>query len=134
MASEDDTLWTHILRTKYLMYHFFFFFQYVIKPRAFSVWRGIIRQWILKGACSQVGDGSNINIWSDLWLPGLAERVPRPGEGVDSRMVRKVADLNNEDGGGWNVKLVNRLFSKEVVNFILNVNCPNFVCKDKLMW
>lgn len=107
-----------------------------MKPEPSNVWRGIVnaREWILKGICFQVGDVSNINIWNDSWVPGLAERVPRPREWVFSKVISKVADLKDGDGVGWNVELVKSLFTEEVANYILNVSWSNFVCKDKLLW
>lgn len=81
-----------------------------------------------------MGDGSNINLWCDHWLSNLIERIPKPTRGVDTRVASKVADLRNEDGNGWNVELVKRLFSMETDNCILKVKWSAFTCVDKLMW
>lgn len=65
IASEEETLWCRILRTKYLRGQSFF--HYEIEFGVSNVWRGILstRQWIMKGVYFQVGDGASIDVWSD---------------------------------------------------------------------
>lgn len=92
------------------------------------------RKWILKGACFQLGDGSNINVWSDLWIPALDGKIPKPvHEGARLR-VSKVAELKNDSGSGWDEDLVRNIFTEETAKCILELRWPNFECNDKLMW
>lgn len=67
IASEEESMWTQILASKYLRGQSFF--QHQLKPGDSNVWKGIVsaRSWIRKGACFQVGDGCNINVWHDPW-------------------------------------------------------------------
>lgn len=133
LASESNALWSQVRRTKYLIGQSFF--QHVLKPGASFVWRGLLsaRQWILKGAYFQLADGSNINVWSDLWVLILAGKIPRPSDGVFQCGVSKVLELKNETGEGWNEGLLKNLFTEDAANGILSLRWPNFDCNDKLM-
>lgn len=63
---EDDSLCIELLRRKYL--HDGGFFQ--CKERyASQFWKGLlnIRRWLSLGSVWQVGDGSHISFWRDVW-------------------------------------------------------------------
>lgn len=99
------------MRAKYLKGQSFF--QHELKLGASFVWRGLVsaRQWILKRACFQLEDGSNINVWSNHWVSVLFEKVPRLGKGVVPSRVSKVAELRDEMREYWNEGLVKSLFT-----------------------
>lgn len=134
MASEENSLWVNIPRAKYLKGHSFF--QHELNPAASGVWKGIVsaRGWILKGACFQLGDKSNISTCFDLWLLGLSNRVPKAKEGVVLGVGSKVANFKAVLGNGWNVDRVQEVFSEEEAHCILNTRWPTFDYKDKLIW
>lgn len=121
IALEEDSWWTHILSSKYLRGNSFF--QHNLNPGASNVWKGIVgaRQWLFKGACFQMGDGCNINIWHDPWIPGLIDRMPTLGKRATNSLVRKVANLEDENDVGWNTMLMKEMFPVEVANCILNI-------------
>lgn len=93
MAKEGNSLWIRVLRAKY--FKGLSFFQHKLKANTSFGWRDIIKaiNWILKGACVHIGDGSSKNVWDDPWISGIEGAVPKPKLEVDNNFVRKVADL-----------------------------------------
>lgn len=125
IAREDDLLWVSTLRVKYLKGQSFFLHN--VKTDASFVWKSIIsaRKWITLGACVQLSNGFNTNVWSDPWIPNLEGGVPKPFHGEEGS-IRIMADLRNIDGEGWNEDLLKRTFNEEVVKLILNIAWPSF--------
>lgn len=66
------------------------------------VWRSIwgAKALLLDGLKWRVGDGMDISVWDDAWLPGEnVSRVPTPN--IESPADHKVAKLIDEINGGW---------------------------------
>lgn len=81
-----------------------------------------------------MGDGSNINVWSDPWISSLDGKIPKPNNEGSRHRVNKVAELKNDSGVGWDEDLVRNIFTEEAANRIMELRWPNFECNDKLMW
>ena len=74
-------------------------------------WRSILkaRGLIKRGMLWQVGDGTNINIYADRWLPGEGSaKIISPQ--VDMAKEWIIAQLIDLNGGGWNDHLIDSLF------------------------
>lgn len=68
----------------------------------------------------RIGDGQNISIWADRWLPTpSSHRVQSPTKvlPVDA----KVAVLILQPEKQWNIRLVREIFGKEEVETILKL-------------
>ena len=61
-------------------------------------WRGIekSKHILSKGACMAVGDGNNILVWSDPWVPDCSSFIPRP----------------KDDNGLLNCLVISQLFNQ----------------------
>jgi hypothetical protein len=71
-------------------------------------WRSIIRgiQALKKGIIWRVGDGEQIRIWDDPWIPRGQTRRPITPRGAV--LLTKVSELI--DPGSWDVQLLNDIF------------------------
>lgn len=101
IASGEKSLWTEVLKAKYLKGDSFFH----CKPASGNsmVWKGILcsRNALLKGACYKIGNGFSINPWEDPWIPWIDGFTPKPKKGIDVKSWSRVADLRlevTEDG------------------------------------
>lgn len=96
-------------------------------------WRSIVRgiQALKKGLIWRVGDGTNIDIWHDPWLPSGITRRPITPRG--RTVVNKVTDLIDPTTGKWDKELIEGLFWEEDVKQILTIPIREGV-EDGLAW
>ena len=69
-----------------------------------------------------MGNGEKINIWSDAWVPSIADRkiiTPR-GHGI----ISKVCDLIDPVTGQCGEELVNETFSPADVQHVMAIPVP----------
>jgi hypothetical protein len=108
LLCDPDSLCAKVLRAKYFpdgnILH--------AKPKKGSsfTWQSILAglECFKKGCIWRVGDGSQINIWEDAWIPGshnLRVQTPR-----GSRSVTTVNELISPIDGLWDENLVRALF------------------------
>jgi hypothetical protein len=71
-----------------------------------SVWAGV--QTFKKGHIWRVGNGQNINIWEDEWIPNYHSRKVITPKGRN--VLTKVSELINPVTNTWDVELVNQTF------------------------
>ncbi|XP_042965942.1 uncharacterized protein LOC122299620 [Carya illinoinensis] len=100
-------------------------------------WRGIweTRVFLKQGCQKRVGDGKNIRIWHDYWIPGhrnvlhdhsVEESQDRKNETVDT--------LINGETRWWDISKVRALFNPIIAEKILKiVICPEGY-EDRWMW
>lgn len=92
-------------------------------------WRSILRgiELMKKGVTWRIGDGQNIKIWTDPWLPRDWSRRPFTPRGQN--LVTHVSELINPLLGDWDRNLVTDIFWEEDANLILSLpvheNRPN---------
>ncbi|GAU37551.1 hypothetical protein TSUD_54580 [Trifolium subterraneum] len=81
----------------------------------------------------RIGSGDNIRVMHDPWLRGSANRwVPSPQPaGVYQLSVR---DLLHGNYKAWNIAKVRNLFSKDVVEKILETPLVSSAREDKVVW
>ena len=65
----------------------------------------------------RVGDGNNLHIWQDPWLPRGVFRRPITPRGAC--LLTYVSELINPSSWDWDVELVKRIFWEEDVKVIL---------------
>uniref|UniRef100_A0A803MEX5 Reverse transcriptase zinc-binding domain-containing protein n=1 Tax=Chenopodium quinoa TaxID=63459 RepID=A0A803MEX5_CHEQI len=74
---------------------------------------------LIEGLRWRVGNGSNIKVWSDKWLPGSV--IPLPNPNANYRPDLTVAELIDQNSGVWNVNVVEEFFQPAVCQSILPV-------------
>lgn len=79
-----------------------------------------------------MGNGANINIWTDSWLlePGQ-ERIQR--HEINARYTR-VADLIETGSPLWKEEIIENLFYEETARRILDIPFSSFDQNDHLVW
>lgn len=123
VVTNEQSLWVRILKGKYLQQGSFW--ETVWNPQASWVWKGILkmRPHLERGLCWLVGNGVNISIWRDPWIPFIPGFKPSyNSEALATMEVDKVANLINQESGQWNRSLLWRLFSPEHVEAILKIH------------
>jgi len=93
------------------------------KPKAGSsfTWQSVLAglECFMKGYIWRVGDGTQINIWSDNWIPGnqnLRIQTPR-----GRNLVTMVSELINPIDGTWDGDLLRSVFCPADVQNILQI-------------
>lgn len=82
-------------------------------------WRSILSgiDLLKKGLIWRVGDGENLNIWKDPWLPRDMSRRPITPRGAC--LLCDVAELIDPTTGSWDVQMVRDIFWEEDARIIL---------------
>lgn len=88
-------------------------------PGISYTWRSFVRgiRALEKGLIWRVGNGQQIRIWEDPWLPGGITRRPRTPRGMV--LLNKVSDLMDQITGGWDSQLIKDMFWEEDAALIL---------------
>lgn len=83
-------------------------------------WRSILKciELLSKGVVWRIGDGSQVNIWSDPWLPRDWTR--------GQSLVQRVSDLIDPNTGMWDGTLIRELFWPEDVKLILSTTSRRY--------
>ena len=103
------------------------------KPRISYSWRSIVRgvQALKDGLIWRVGDGTQINIWSDPWLTfGVTRRPITPRGQV---VLLKVCELVDPFTGEWDSDLVKDIFWEQDAKHILAIPLKQGM-EDSLAW
>ena len=95
-----------------------------------SIWAGI--STLKRGHIWRVGDGTNIDIWKDEWIPNSASRkvITRRGQNIFSR----VSDLIDPITNHWDVDLVRQTFWQVDVQRILAIPLSSSGMQDFVAW
>ena len=98
-------------------------------------WRSILhgREILRKGAWWRVGNGEDISIWGEAWLPSIS--IPRVNNpmGIDFLEI-KVSLLINSHTRNWDMDLLQDLFQPEEVKLIKSIPLGNVSTLDKIVW
>lgn len=105
----------------------------VFAGNASSSWQAIQYglELLKKGLVWRVGDGSQIRIWRDLWLPKPHSYRPMSNRG--SCRLRRVAELLTEDGE-WRMDVLQRHFSTMDIDEIMKIKASPNHGEDVLAW
>lgn len=128
---NPDSLCARVLKAKY--YPTMSVLEAKPKDGMSYTWRSILRglEIMKKGMIWRVGDGSNLKIWSDPWLPRDNSRKPFTPKGAS--LLRYVHELINPITGSWDEGLINDTFWPEDADIILSL--PLFVDNEnRLAW
>ncbi|XP_057422210.1 uncharacterized protein LOC130716023 [Lotus japonicus] len=86
-----------------------------------------------EGCCWRVGDGKNVRIWEDNWLPTGPPLSYRQDVAAEHNL-RLVADLLLPSGRGWNKALIEWTFCPATAERIISVPLPLHQMEDALFW
>ena len=98
-------------------------------------WRSILkgREVLKKGGRWRVGNGKDISIWSDAWLPSISTPRVSNSMGIDFPEVR-VNSLINAQTRNWDEDLLQALFKPEEVQLIRGISLGDVSVRDRMIW
>lgn len=134
VANDSPNIWVNFLKGKYL--HHTGFWEAEGHQQASWIWRGILhmRKFLEKGLCFLIGNGENVMIWRDPWIPSIPGFKPSPNNVLHDEEVSVVADLIDKATGQWNRSLLWSLFSPEHAEAITKIHLSVSTRCDQLIW
>jgi hypothetical protein len=132
LISEPDSLCASVLRAKYFSDGDIINCQ-LKKGSSYtwqSIWAGI--QSFKRGYVWRVGDGNNINVWSDPWIPSSPNRRVTTRRG--NIVYAKVSDFIDEETDMWDEVLLSECFWPIDVQRILNIPLARNSMEDFISW
>ncbi|XP_026421709.1 uncharacterized protein LOC113317766 [Papaver somniferum] len=114
---EDDSLWAEILRAKYMRN--ISFWDVKKQPKCSTTLSAMLdsRNVLKKGCLWLVGNGQNIHIYSDPWIPSLNGASPTISE-AGNTSITKVNQLMSEVPGQWNMEIILQQMDEFTANHI----------------
>ncbi|XP_035544636.1 uncharacterized protein LOC118348020 [Juglans regia] len=100
-----------------------------------QIWRSIWSSLDLlkEGLRWRVGDGQNINIWGQRWLPTPSSfRVQSPNPLLNTCVL--VKDLMFEGRKVWNEGFIKSIFSEEEADLIISIPLSKRDVDDRMIW
>jgi hypothetical protein len=131
LLEEPESLCAQVLLAKY--YPDDDLLQSEEKPGISYSWRSIIRglEAVKEGMIWRVGNGDQINMWLDPWIPRGSTR--RPITPRQHTVLTKVSELIDPQTGMWDVDLVQDIFWTEDVQHILSIPIKHGM-EDLIAW
>jgi hypothetical protein len=80
-----------------------------------------------------VGNGRNIQIWWDAWIPNEPNFKPRLRIGAEPKY-QYVSDLILHDSRQWDKGKLNEIFHQETIKNILQIHLPIIPKEDSFIW
>ncbi|KAK9284386.1 hypothetical protein L1049_023557 [Liquidambar formosana] len=132
-CTNNDCLWVQMLKVKYCKLQHFFEVQ--SSSTDSWLWKRILKskELLSKGMCMIVGDGTNIDIWKDPWVPFIPGFRPFPGgdHGLGSNLV---SDLIIKPAWVWNSAKLHSFFYPLQVDGILKIQISPNQSLDRWAW
>ncbi|CAN6710400.1 unnamed protein product [Malus baccata var. baccata] len=94
-------------------------------------WDRLMKQKRAGGLGWRVGDGENIDIRKDPWLPTPTTFLANP---LDSLEVTKVRELIEPISKSWKAEIIVAGFNQEEARKILSIPLSKTGCRDRLVW
>jgi hypothetical protein len=132
LISEPDSLCASVLRAKYFPTGDILNCN-LKKGSSFtwqSIWAGI--QTFKRGHMWRVGNGSEINIWTDPCVPGSPNRKITTRRG--NIVLTKVSELIDVEVGQWDEEIIKDIFWPVDVQRILNIPLATSMMQDFVSW
>ncbi|KAK4268822.1 hypothetical protein QN277_022056 [Acacia crassicarpa] len=132
ILKKPDDLWVRVLKSVYFPEDHFI--NAIKGYKASWCWSSIIegRDFLRKNLQWDIGDGTDIRIWGDTWVPG--DVFPARPRTTDVPIIAegRVCDLIVD--GQWNLSPIDHYVSAKVKEAIYRIPIPSSGLKDKLMW
>lgn len=87
-----------------------------------------------KGSCFHLGEGFDVNIWTDPWIPWYLNKKPIAKEDWEGFDLYKVADLINCDNRTSKLDALEGMFSPDSVLEVSKINLSTIATENKLLW
>ena len=88
---------------------------------------------VQQGLRWQIGNGLNVQVWKDKWLPNSSTyKVVSPR--LDSSLALRVSNLIDLDNRCWKVDLLQQMFLPVEVEEIRSIPLSNTLPPDKQIW
>lgn len=102
--------------------------------RASWGWSSLLvgRELLASNLMWRVGNGVDINIWRDKWIPGIEGGSLGPGQGGAACNLQTVSELIVE--GRWELEGLRQWISSEEYNVICSIPLPLFSTDDRRVW
>lgn len=119
MLTNPDSLCGQVLKAKYFPHSDIL--HCLARPGISYTWRSILKGAALlkEGIIWRIGNGENVRIWEDPWLPKGITRKPITPRGAS--LLTKVNELINPVTGEWDEQLVNDSFWPQDAEEILRI-------------
>ncbi|XP_062028495.1 uncharacterized protein LOC133744394 [Rosa rugosa] len=130
MITNSQSLIAQIFKARY--FPNCSFWDAELEAPSFS-WRSILegRPVLKAGTKWRIGDGSQVHIWNDAWIPNCPSYlIHRP----ENTTFERVSDLIDHQNQTWNFASVSTLFNPNVVHHILSIPLPRNSMHDQLIW
>lgn len=85
--------------------------------------------WIRQGSVRKIGDGSNVKVWTDKWIP-WQPTLPNNHPSVDPEMPVRELIVN----GQWDRAKLVEMFPPNLVSYILKIAVIPTEQPNKLIW
>ncbi|KAL6130521.1 hypothetical protein ACLB2K_068900 [Fragaria x ananassa] len=131
IVKNPNSLVAQIFKARYYPYCSFWEANLSDSP-SFS-WRSIVqsRPVLAAGVHWKVGDGTQIQIWTDDWIPEVPRyRVHKP----PNCEIQFVHELINHDSRTWNVQVISSLFPPDITLQICSIPLSRRVLTDRMIW
>ena len=132
LIADPDSLCASVLRAKYFPSGDLLNCQ-LKKGSSYtwqSIWAGI--QTFKRGHIWRVGDGTQINIWDDPWIPSSPTRKIMTRRG--NTVYTKVSELFDPITDSWDEELLRRIFWSTDVERILHIPLARTMMGDFMSW
>jgi hypothetical protein len=132
LMSAPNSLCARVLRARYFKEGKFL--SAGCPKRASYTWRSIVhgRELLKEGLIWRVGNGENIDVWNQNWIPRSS--IKRPVGSKPDQHVEKVTELLLPGGGGWNSDKLNDVFYQADVEDILKIPVGRAGSEDYVAW
>lgn len=106
VATKNTCLWVKMVSSKYLRQ--VDFWEAECGHQSSWVWKSIlkVKKHLDLGRCFVVGNGLDISVWSDPWVPNISGFKPAPLLPDQARLDFKVSDFIDPSTGQWNRPLI----------------------------
>jgi hypothetical protein len=134
VASNRESICMRMLRSKYKVQR-----DWLSKspPKNSSpIWRAIEmgKNVIVKCACLMVGNGENISVWKDPWVPYLEDFKSIPRDASSQVRPLMVSNLIDPQTRFWKQDVLGQLFTQSSIEAINKIVIPWRPRPDKLVW
>jgi exonuclease III/phage terminase Nu1 subunit (DNA packaging protein) len=131
LVQAPDSLCSRVLKAKYFPTGDVL--SAVASPGMSYVWRSILKgiQLLKEGLIWRVGDGTNIKIWQDPWVPKDFSRRPSTLRGRS--ILTRVSELIDPISESWDMPLVQQSFAPDDARIIISIPIVE-QSEDYLAW